>query len=364
MFRSPPRTALCLTLPLALVLTACGPAEQPDPRAGMPLVRSAVVGNVDSAGKTYTGTVVAKVQSDLGFRVAGKVMKRWVDSGQTVKRGQPLMQIDPTDLTLASAAQMGAVQAARSQAYQTSADEKRFRDLVGKGVVSRSAYDQAKAAADTARAQLAAAQAQADVARNQAGYSLLTADDDGVVVATLSEPGQVVGAGQTVVKLAHAGPREALVYLPETERPPLGSTGQAALYGDGRLTGTATLRLLSDAADPQTRTFEARYVLAGAIHSAPLGATVTVQLPDPAADGLISIPLSALYDQGQGPGVWLITGVRPSVTWQAVRLAGLTDERAMLSGGLQAGDRFVALGAHLLHQGEPVRLTADGEAAK
>lgn len=356
---SRPRMSPLLIMPLALILAACGPAQAPDARTGSPLVRYAVVQNVDGAEKSYTGTVVAKVQSDLGFRVAGKVVKRWVDNGQTVTRGQPLMQIDPTDLTLATLAQTGAVQSARALANQTSADEKRYRALVDKGVVSRSAYDQAKAAADSARAQLGAAQAQVEVARNQAGYSLLTADDDGVVVMTLSEPGQVVGAGQTVVQLAHAGPREAVVYLPETQRPPLGSAGRAALYGDNRLTGRATLRQLSDAADPQTRTFEARYVLSGAIAAAPLGATVTVQLPDPAVDGQVSVPLSALYDQGQGPGVWLIKGDRPTVDWQKVQIAGLTDESATLSGGLTPGDRFVALGAHLLHQGEPVRLDVD-----
>ncbi len=364
MCRYRPRASQILILPLALVLTACGPADQPDPRSGLALVRTAVVGEVFPVEKNYTGTIVARVESNLGFRVAGKVVKRLVDTGQTVRQGQPLLQLDPTDLTLANAAQRGAVQSARALAYQASAEEKRYRELVAKGVVSRSAYDQAKAAADSARAQLDAAQAQAEVTRNQAGYALLTADADGVVIATLGEPGQVVSAGQTVVKLAHAGPREAVVYLPETHRPSLGSTGKAALYGDSRLTGTATLRQLSDAADPQTRTFEARYVLSNALATAPLGATVTVQLSDPDAKGLVSVPLSALDDHGQGPGVWLITGERPYASWQAVQLAGLTDENALLSGGLNAGDRFVALGAHLLHQGEPVRLSANIEAAK
>ncbi|TCL06041.1 MULTISPECIES: efflux RND transporter periplasmic adaptor subunit [Sodalis] len=364
MFRNSSTFLVFVAVPLALGLTACGQAQQPDPRTGSPLVRTAVVEEFSHAEKAYTGTVVARVQSELGFRVAGKVVRRLVDAGATVKRGQPLMQIDPADLALAAQAQTGAVMAARALAAQTSADERRYRTLVAKGVVSASAYDQAKAAADSARAQLNAAQAQEDVARHQAGYSVLTADDDGVVMETLAEPGQVVSAGQTVVKLAHAGPREAVVYLPETQRPLLGTTGQARLYGDRPMSGRATLRQLSDTADPQTRTFEARYVLSGAMVTAPLGATVTVALPDPGADGLVSVPLGALYDEGQGPGVWLVAGDKPKAVWRAVRLSGLTEESAILSGGLKPGDRFVTLGAHLLHQDEAVRLADNGGAVK
>jgi len=364
MFRNRSTLLTFITFPLALGLSACNPAKPADPRTETPLVRTAVVGEFLHNEKAYTGTVVARVQSDLGFRVAGKVVNRLVDTGATVKRGQPLMQIDPADLTLAVAAQTGAVTAARALTAQTAADERRYRMLVGQGAVSASSYDQAKAAADSARAQLSAARAQEDVARHQVGYSVLTADDDGVVMATLAEPGQVVAAGQTVVKLAHAGPREAVVYLPETQRPVLGSTGQARLYGGSPMTGTATLRQLSDAADPQTRTFEARYVLTGAMVTAPLGATVTVELPDTGADGLVNVPLGAVYDEGQGPGVWLVTGEQPKAVWRAVRLSGLTEESAVLSGGLKPGDRFVTLGAHLLHQDEAVRLADNHEAAK
>src|SRR5262249_43132460 len=152
---------------------------------------------------------------NLGFRVSGKVIERLVDVGQDVQAGQPLMRLDQKDLDLALSAKENAVAAARALAVQTKADETRYRQLTVAGWVARQRYDQAKAAFDTANAQLAAAEAQADVARNEAGYSLLLADTDGTVVETLAEPGQVVAAGQTVLKLAHAGPREALVNLPE-----------------------------------------------------------------------------------------------------------------------------------------------------
>jgi RND family efflux transporter MFP subunit len=233
--------------------------------------------------------------------------------------------------------------------------------------VSASAYDKIKAAADSARAELKAAQAQASVAHNETGYAVLLADSDGVVVDTLAEPGQVVSAGQVVVRVAHAGRREAVIALPETLRPPIGSAGRASLYGSG-LTGVSKLRQLSDAANPQTRTFEARYILEGRLADAPLGSTVAIEIPNGRSAPTLQIPLGAIFDPGKGPGVWLVKGQggqgqAPQVTWRAVQVAGLREDAAFIAGGLAAGDRVVVLGAHLLHEGEPVRL-ADGAAAQ
>jgi RND family efflux transporter MFP subunit len=265
------------------------------------------------------------------------------------------MRIDHKDLGLALQAQEQAVAAAKARVRQTSQDELRFRSLVTAGAVSASAYDKAKADAESAIAELNAAQSQADVARNATGYAVLLADADGVVVETLAEPGQVVAAGQAVVRVAHAGRREAIIELPETVRPAIGSTGRATLYGSG-LTGSAQLRQLSDAASRQTRTFEARYVLAGPLADAPLGATVAIQLSDGQLDRALQVPIGAIFDSGKGPGVWLVEGETPHVTWQAVKIARLGDEAAIVVGNLKEGDRVVALGAHLLHEGEHVRL--------
>lgn len=343
----------------ALLLAACHHPE-PDPRTTPPLVRTAEAGSATSAGRGYTGIVSARVQSDLGFRVAGKIVERLVDPGETVKRLQPLMRIDQTDFTLATAARAGAVEAAKARALQTASDEKRYRGLVAEGAVSASAYDQMQAAALAAAAELSAAQAQIDVARNEAGYSVLLADADGVVVDTLAEPGQVVAAGQTVVRLARSGPREATIHLPETLRPAIGSVAQASLYG-GSSNGSARLRQLSSAADPRTRTFEARYVLDGAAAAAPLGATVTIYIAEPSSQAAMQIPISAVFDNGKGPGVWVVENQatnEPQVSWRPVVLAVIEDETATLASGLAAGDRFVTLGPHLLHQGEKVRLAA------
>lgn len=347
-----------ITVVLPLALTACSESTASDPRTEAPLVRAAIVEDSAPASRSFTGTVAARVQSDLGFRVSGKVLARLVDAGQTVKRGQPLMRIDPVDLKLAAAAQEQAVAAARARAQQTAEDEARYRDLRGTGAVSVSAYDQIKAAADAAKAQLSAAEAQADVARNASRYAELMADGDGVVMETLAEPGQVVSAGQPVVRLAHAGRREAVIQLPETLRPAVGSLGKATLFGKEGVSVPARLRQLSDAADRLTRTFEARYVLEGELANAPLGTTVTVQILDEpsSAQGGLQVPIGALFDAGKGPGVWVIDGEPAKVYWRPVAVQRLDDAGAYVAGQIKQGERIVALGAHLLREGERVRV--------
>ncbi|PTB20618.1 efflux RND transporter periplasmic adaptor subunit [Trinickia symbiotica] len=355
-------SAVVTALPLALA--ACGAKAPSDPRTEAPLVRTAIVQSAIPASRSFTGTVAARVQSDLGFRVSGKVLERLVDAGQTVKRGQPLMRLDPIDLKLAAQARQDAVTAARARAQQTAQDEERYRDLRGTGAISASAYDQVKAAADAAKAQLSAAEADADVARNATRYAELVADGDGVVMETLAEPGQVVSAGQPVVRLAHAGRREAVIQLPETLRPVIGSVAQAALFGNGGASEPATLRQLSDAADPRTRTFEARYVLQGALANAPLGATVTIQIPDARspAEGGLQVPIGALLDAGKGPGVWVVNGEPAKVAWRPVTVEHLDDDNVRLSGQLKQGERVVALGAQLLREGEQVRVASQAVA--
>ncbi|HBV5253070.1 TPA: efflux RND transporter periplasmic adaptor subunit [Klebsiella pneumoniae] len=328
--------AVCL-LPLALA--GCGePADHDDPRIRPPLVRVATVERAEAGSRAFTGVVVARTQSDLGFRVAGKVLERRVETGQSVKRGQLLLRLDPADLALQAQSQQRAVDAARARAKKAANDLARYRGLV-------------------ARADLSAAQAQANVAQNATGYAGLLADADGVVVETLAEPGQVVSAGQVVIRLARAGQREARVQLPETLRPAVGSEALAKRYGSESQPVTATLRLLSDAADATTRTFEARYVLNGALANAPLGSTVTLRIGNDQAPGqVLAVPLASVYDPGNGPGVWRIASRPATVSWQPVTVLGLDDETARVTGPLKPGEPIVALGAHLLHQGEAVRL--------
>ena len=381
-----------------VILSACSKNAEIDPRLEPPLVPVLKVKSGGASSNTYTGVVKARVESYLGFRVSGKITERLVDTGQAVKRGQVLYKLDRTDFahsitarqsSVASkdgdiearkgtvAAKQSAVQAALARLIEADADEKRYSGANAVGVVTDQAYDQYKAAAATARAEFKAAQsevaaaqsqviaaqaearalqAQEKVAENEGSYSTLVADCDGTVVETIAEPGQVVTAAQTVVRLAHNGPREAAIDLPESVRPAMKSTALAEVYGyQGQV--KAHLRQLSDSADPATRTFEARYVLEGSAIGAPLGSTVTVTLASPEENKQeIVVPLTALIDKGRGPCVWLLDPVTSTVHLHPVQINLLGNENAFLgSSSLKNGELLVAQGAHLLHENDKIR---------
>ena len=339
-----------------------------DPRTQPPLVRIVQTRPAAGAMRDQTGIVAARVQSQLGFRVAGKVVERLVDVGQQVRSGQPLMRIDDADLGLALAARRTAIDAARAVLAQAEADERRYAGSVQGGWAPEQRYEQARAALETARAQLAAAEAEAEVARNAATYATLIADRDGTIVSVAAEPGQVVAMGQPVVTLAESGPREAVVSLPETMRPALGAPAEAVLHGREDQVFAARLRQLSDAADPVSRTFEARYVLEGEAARAPLGATVVIRIPAaPAtAEGAgvaeVEVPLGAVLDTGQATGLWVMAEGGTAVAFHPVTLTRLTGETAVVS-GIAAGRDVVAMGAHMLSPGARVRV-AGAEGAR
>jgi RND family efflux transporter MFP subunit len=350
-FPLPRRSIIGATLLLGLA--ACShPAVPPEPLAKVAWFTAEPAAADQSA---FTGVVHARTESNLGFRVAGKIVERLVDPGQTVRKGQPLMRIDPVDYDLAAGAAHAAVDAAQARQLQAVAEEARLRKLLASGAVSTQAYEQAKAAADTAIAQARAESARARQTDHQRDYSVLLADMDGVVLDVPADVGQVAAAGQTVVKLARQGAREALVYLPETALALAKRPATAALYSAAGQTFPATLRELAAVADPQTRTYLARYTLGGDAGQAPLGATVTVSMGSTAATQ-VGVPISALVDQGRGTGVWVIDSKNSTVTLRAVKVAQLGEEQARLSAGLAPGERAVAFGGHLLKSGQKVQL--------
>lgn len=328
-----------------------------DPRTAAPFVSIVKVRTPDTVSRSFTGTIAARVQSDLGFRVPGKIVERLVNLGEDVKAGQPLMKIDGTDLRLALTAKRNAVAAAQATYVQAVSDEKRFAALVKTNAASTQQYERAKAALDTATAQLAAAKAEATVSENEATYTVLLADADGTIVETLGEPGQVVAAGQTVVKLAKSGAREALVWMPENLRPEPGATAKASIYGRDA-EENAVLRQVSASADPQTRTYETRWVLQGTAADSPLGATVTIKIANQEAFAHAEIPVGSLLDDGVRTGAWVVDEKASSVQFRDVKVERLSEEAAIVS-GLKAGETVVALGAHLLTDGETIRTSVE-----
>jgi RND family efflux transporter MFP subunit len=346
-------------LTVAFMAGGCSKPVVKDPRLQSPRVEVFNAQAAASHSRTFTGVVEARVQSDLGFRVGGKILERSINMGQRVRKGQVLMRLDSVDLKLSFAAQQANVEAARAKYTQAKADETRFAGLIKSGAVSRQDYDHAQAGLDSAKAQLEAAEAQAKVSNNSSEYAVLLADADGVIVRTLSEPGQVVAAGQTVIQLAHDGPREALINLPEGVRPELGTVASARLYGRDQMY-QARLRELSEAADPASRTFEARCVLEGAAASAPLGSTITITfvVRQNSGDQSVRVPVGAVYDRGSGPGVWIVDD-KSAVKFRSITIASISQEEVVVSHGVDAGEKVVALGAHLLHEGQVISAAKD-----
>lgn len=331
------------------------PVDTTSPR----LVRAYTVKSARDDSMEYTGVIRARTESDLGFRVTGKILEKLVKAGDHVKRGQALMRLDPTDLRLAANAAQSAVEAARAQNKRALADELRLRGLVAINAVSVQEYDQAKSAADTTNAQLNSALDYAGQLENQAGYAVLRADTDGVIMEIPADVGQVVGPGNVVVRLAQDGVREAVINLPEGNEKIAKSSATASLYVDSGQTFPAKLRELSAMADPLTRTYQARYSLGGVGKNAPLGATVTVHLYGDNADGAVQqyeIPVSALYDGGAGTSVWVINPNTSTLSRRPVEVAKLGSETALVSKGLKPGERILALGAHLVKEGERVKI--------
>ncbi len=348
--------AIGVSLVTAFLLSGCD--HKPDTVEPIAKVSYFIAEQANDPGVSYTGVVQARTESNLGFRVAGKILTRLVDPGQTVKAGQPLMRLDPTDYVLATNAAKATVEAAKARNIQAAADEVRLRKLLNTGAVSKQAYEQVKASADSSAAQLEAAQAQYQQTQNQADYAVLKADAAGVVMEVPVQPGQVVSAGQTVVKLARTGAREAVISVPEQMLSSLPRTATAALYADRQNSFGAQLRELSSAADPLTRTYQAKYSLSGAGEQAPLGATVTIHIKRQATSpsNLIAVPISALVDKGDGSSVWVIDKATSTVARRKVDVSNLGEEVVTISSGIAMGEQVVAFGSHLLQQGQKVQL--------
>ncbi|MBI4998749.1 MAG: efflux RND transporter periplasmic adaptor subunit [Rhodocyclales bacterium] len=329
-----------------LAVAACGDKSPPPDTitAGPKLVKALKVSRGGTPDEhRYSGEVRARHESVLGFRVGGKMTERLVDAGARVKAGQPLARLDPAD------ARLSATQA-EANAALAAADFKRAQELRDKNFVSQAALD---ARASAARA----AEAQAQLTRNQAGYTTLVADATGVIAAVLAEPGQVLAAGQGVVRVARDGEREVAIALPETALAGIkaGSAASVKLWADGK-TYSGRVREIAPAADSATRTFAARISIVGAAADLPLGMSATVGFAR-GGDTSLVVPLAAIFQQAGKPAVWVI-GKDGAVELRAIDVARYGDAGALVRSGLSEGETIVAAGAFKLTAGDKVRIAA------
>jgi len=354
--------------PTLLVALGCSKApEAPAPvRAVRTLVLSETGGVVD---REFSAEIRARVESRLGFRVPGKILRRQVELGQAVKPGQVLAQLDPQDLTLTQESARAGLAAAEANAAQAASDFKRFNELKSQGFISAAELERHSTTLKSAEASLRQARAQAGVQGNQATYATLTAGAAGVITSVEAEPGQVVDAGMPVLTLAQDGPRDAIFSVPEdmapTMRGLLGKRGAVKV----RRWGTqewlpATVREVSAATDALTRTFLVKADVGQGAYE--LGQTATVALSTPVryAAGL-RVPLQALVELDGRSAVWLLDGTSMVVKPQPVITADVSGNVVIVAQGLKPGMEIVTAGVHVLQPGQKVkRYQAASEAAK
>jgi RND family efflux transporter MFP subunit len=355
------RLALHLMAALFAVLALAACSKAPVAAEDVRPVRALTVSpRAASAAVDFAGEVRPRVETRAGFQVAGRITQRLVDVGQAVRQGQSLATIDPQDYRLAAEASEAARTSAQVDRDQQRADYRRFEDLQAKGFISQAELDRRKASLDAAEARYAQAVANARVTGNQTGYATLRAPHDAVVTAIDAEVGQVVAAGQSVIRLAQTGEKEVLIGIPEQQLAALkGATAISVRLWSGGAPIKGRLRELSPVADPATRTFPARIGLVDPPAAVALGMTATVSFAIPLPQPVITVPLQALIVEAGATHAWRYDAATGTVQRTRVRVGNVAGNEIVVAEGLQAGDVVVTAGAHQLKEGQKVRLLSE-----
>lgn len=344
------------SLCLAMLLAACTRTPAPDAEAPRPalthLVRFAPAGRTAS----FPGEVRARHETELAFRVGGKLVARLVDTGAAVSPGQVLARLDPADVELNAAAAAAQLAAAQSELRLAEAELGRARALADQGFLSRTLVETRQSVFEAARERVRQAQAQGAVARNQAAYAGLAADAAGVVTAVLAEPGQVVAAGQPVLRLARAGEREVVIGVPEARLAELRAAQRlsVSLWADPQRRYKARLRELAPAADPVSRSFAARVSVLDADERLRLGMTATVLAETAEALPQALVPATALSSREGAPVLWVV-GADGAAQPRRVEVGAYLAEGVLIRSGVAEGERIVVAGVHQLAPGQKLR---------
>ncbi|GAA4359754.1 efflux RND transporter periplasmic adaptor subunit [Variovorax defluvii] len=350
----------------AALLAGCAPKEEAAHEEIRP-VRSVVAGESSgSVGATYSGQVQSRYESKLGFQASGRIVARLVEIGTHVRRGQPLMRLDPAQEALQVVAAAASVDAARSRVAQNRVDLQRTEQLLARQFASQAEVDQQRLALAESESQLRSSLAQQQLRVNQRGYTELVADRDGVVASISAESGQVVSAGQQVITLAADGEREVLVSVPESRIDELRRAKrlEVTLWARPGQRYEGSLRELAPDADSVTRTYAARIAVKRADAALVLGMTASVFVPDVEGRSAIRLPLSAIHHQDGKPMVWVVDAASARVAARPVELGSAQNDSVLIAGGLEGGETVVTAGVHMLHAGQKVKAAASAPGAQ
>jgi RND family efflux transporter MFP subunit len=294
----------------------------------------------------------------VAFRIGGKLTARPVDAGARVTRGQVLARLDAEDARLAAQASGAQLAAAEGDLTLARADLERHADLLAKKFISASAFDVKQNAFNAARSRVEQLRSQAAITSNQASYTTLLADGDGIVVSVAAEPGQVLGAGQPVLRLAHAGEKEVVIHAPEgqLERFKPGRAVAIALWADPASVFPGRIREVAGGADPVTRTYAVRVTALNPPDSAQLGMTANVTFTSSNDPALVLLPLTALTRRGDSAAVWVVDAATSKVRLRDVTVGQFREDGVTVTAGLHPGDVVVTAGVHKLRPEQVVRL--------
>ncbi len=343
----------------AALLAGCGAKKEPEVLV-RPVRSMLVAGGAMGQSATYTAEIRSRYETDLAFQVGGKLVRRDVDVGATVKKGQVLAQLDQTDQQLGVDAARGAVPAAQSDLDRSRSEEARFRDLLERGLTTRAQYQAQQTAVRSAEAKLSQATAELRLAQQRLGYTTLRADQDGVVTRIQVEAGAVVAPGQRALSIARPSELEAVFDVSDGrigEVRPGSSVVITELAADGSA-WAGRVREISPSADPVTRTYQVRTSIVNPPASLRLGMTVSVTLPLVGGAPNVVLPSTAIFQKDGKPAVWIVKADN-TVELRSVAVERYDTERVYVADGLRTGERVVTAGVHRLSAGEKVKLAVE-----
>lgn len=343
-------------LPCVLALAGCKDGEvaaaAPEPRPVR--VASVMLEPADDTVR-YPAVIRPRIEADVGFRVAGKVVARLVEVGARVEAGMPLARLDPADIELQMRAAQAQLASAKADATNARSDFDRYSRLKQGDWTTRQEYDRRKAALDKADAKVREIEAQLRVLANSVQYTTLLADGPGVVTAVLAEPGQVVAQGQPAFRVARLGEVEAVANIPEQQIAGLSQRQLSVeLWAQPGLHVPGVLREVSPSADPGTRTYQARVTLTNPPPSVQLGMTATLTARQERAGMVARLPLTAVTQKDQGTAVWVVSGDRLEL--RPIAVVAYAGDLAIVAGGLKDGETVVTAGVQKLDAGQKVRI--------
>jgi len=354
---------LLLLLPILAVLAGCK-GEATVEQAHVRPVKAVIIGEAERERTlTYSGVVRPRIESAVGFRVAGKIVERLANAGDRVEVGQVIARLDDTDLKLAEGSTRAALAAARTRRDVAIENFQRARVLLPKEFIAKATYDARKNEMDAAAGAFDTAEAQLSQAINAVGYATLRADKAGIVTAVRAEPGQVVNAGTPVIVLAESGETEIAIVVPEQDvtRLAVGAPIDLTLWAGPQLALKGSIREISAQAEQDSRTYAVR----ATVHEPPaamrLGMTATVSIKVEDASASVVVPLTAVTEAGGETAVFVVEPGSRIVRRKPVTLAATAPEGVRIAGGLQPGEIVVTAGVQFLRDGMKVRLPADVE---